>query len=294
MIYNSTEILGKWSVAKPLRLATAKARMLKLSRNKSRYEEVQKRTGVPWWLIMALHERESSGDMGTYLGNGEPLDRVTNLVPAGRGPFDTFEDGAVDALVHEGFHKIKDWSLARALYAAEVFNGPGYRLHGVPSPYVWAGTNQYSRGKYDVDGHYDAALIDEQLGVAIMFQGLISLGMLAVSAITNPSTAGTGVVVPSTVTGTNFVTTILGAAFTVLGAQSFGADAIHTIAALGGPVAVIAGVLNQLHITGGSNTNTLNQIMVLTQQVTDMATELDRVRAAPGKPSVIAEVIPAA
>lgn len=291
MIYNKTDILGKWSAAKPLRLATAKARMLKLSRNKARYVAVQQRTGVPWWFIMCLHERESSGDINTYLGNGEPLDRVTNLVPAGRGPFANFEDGAVDALVHEGFHKITDWSLARCLWAAEVFNGPGYRLHGVPSPYVWAGTNQYTRGKYDVDGHFDPELPDQQLGVAIMFQGLISLGMLAINAIANPNPAGTGVVVPGTVTGTNFVTAILGAAFTVLGAQSFGADAIHTIAALGGPVAVIAGVLNQLHVTGGSNTNTVSQIVSLTQQITEMAAELDKLKAS--APVKVADVVAA-
>jgi lysozyme family protein len=289
MIYSKTEILGKWSVAKPLRLATAKARMLKLSRNKSRYQEVQKRTGVPWWFIMCLHERESAGDMDTYLGNGEALSQVTHLVPAGRGPFKNFEDGAVDALVHEGFHKITDWSLSRCLWAAEVYNGAGYRQHGVPSPYVWAGTNQYSQGKYSSDGHYDAGLVDQQLGVAVMFQALISLGMLAVSAITSPSQAGSGVVVSPTVTGTNFTAVIIGAALSVLGAQSFGADAIHTIAAFGGPLAVIMGVLNQLHITGGSNANTLNQILVLTQQVTEQAAKLDALKVAP--PAQVADVV---
>jgi len=289
MIYNSTEILEKWNKAKPLRLVAAKARLLKLTKNKARYVEVQRRTGVPWWLIMCLHERESSGDMTTYLGNGEPLDRVTNLVPKGRGPFKTFEDGAVDALVHEGFHKITDWSIPRALWAAEVFNGAGYRNRGVPSPYVWAGTNQYSTGKYTSDGHYDAGATDKQLGIAVMFQGLISLGMLAVNALTTPSTSGAGVVVSPTTTGTNFVATIIGAALTVLGAQSFGADAIHTIAALGGPIAILAGVLNQLHITGGSNANTIAQLVALTEQVTQMAAEMDKAKA----PAPVADAVPA-
>jgi lysozyme family protein len=40
-------------------------------------------TGVPWFVVAALHERESGADFATYLGNGEPLNRVTQLVPKG-------------------------------------------------------------------------------------------------------------------------------------------------------------------------------------------------------------------
>jgi hypothetical protein len=246
---------------------------------------------------MCLHERESSGDMNTYLGNGQALDKVTTIEPGGRGPFDSFEDGAVDALVHEGFHKIKDWSIARCLFCAEVFNGPGYRSHGVPSPYVWAGTDQYRTGKYDRDGHFVANLTDPQLGVAIMLQALISLGMLAVNTVTNPNNStgitvtkpnnSTGITVSHTTTSTNFISVIVGAALTVLGTQSFGADAIHTLAALGGPIAVVAGILNQLHITGGANANTLDHIVALTQQIADMAAAKESATIAMGKPQSI-------
>jgi len=34
-----------------------------------------------------------------------------------------------------------------------------------PSPYVWSGTDQYNRGKYIADGHYDPHAIDKQLGM---------------------------------------------------------------------------------------------------------------------------------
>src|SRR5262245_63583168 len=70
----------------------------KLMRHKTQYLAVATRTGVPWFVIAALHNRESDADFGTYLGNGEPLDRVTRLVPKGRGPFETWEEGAIDAL----------------------------------------------------------------------------------------------------------------------------------------------------------------------------------------------------
>jgi lysozyme family protein len=147
----------------------------RLLAHKSRYDAVSAKTGVPWFLIAALHERESSGDFETYLGDGEPLDRVTHLVPANRGPFKNFEDGAFDALVHEGFDKITDWSLGSVLAHAEMYNGLGYFNRGVPSPYVWAGSDKYVRGKYASDGVYSSGLVDTQLGVAVIIKALAAL-----------------------------------------------------------------------------------------------------------------------
>ena len=46
--------------------------------------------------------RDSTFDFDTYLGTGEPLNRVTRLEPKGRGPFKSFEDGAVDAFKIKG------------------------------------------------------------------------------------------------------------------------------------------------------------------------------------------------
>src|SRR5262245_2393450 len=70
----------------------------KLMRHKAQYQIVEARTGVPWFVIAALHNRESNADFSTYLGNGEPLNRRTIQVPKGRGPFENWEAGAVDAL----------------------------------------------------------------------------------------------------------------------------------------------------------------------------------------------------
>src|SRR5262245_42001636 len=63
----------------------------KLIRNKAQYQAVEARTGVPWFVIAALHNRESDADFSTYLGNGEPLNRKTTLVPKGRGPFENWQ-----------------------------------------------------------------------------------------------------------------------------------------------------------------------------------------------------------
>jgi len=140
----------------------------KIRANKARYQTVSAKTGVPWEVIGVIHYRESSLNFNTYLGNGEPLSRVTRLVPKGRGPFSTWEEGAIDALVQAPPYaaKNKDWSYGGTLEIIERYNGLGYANKGIPSPYVWAGTDQYSHGKYVADGKFDPGYVDTQLGCA--------------------------------------------------------------------------------------------------------------------------------
>ncbi len=134
--------------------------------HKAEYMAIQKATGVPWPLIAVLHRRESDADFTTYLGNGEPLNRKTRLVPKGRGPFKTFKEGAIDALHIDGLDRVKDWRLEKQLYYSELFNGAGYHNRGLPSPYIWGGTNQQRRGKYVADGKWSSKAMDGQPGVA--------------------------------------------------------------------------------------------------------------------------------
>lgn len=145
----------------------------KLKRYQSVYEEVEKATGVPWQLVAVLHVREAGeSDVGKWKGvlhNGEKIvgtGKKTRLVPAGRGPFDTWKEAAVDALKYQGFDKIKTWPVARMLWAAEPYNGYGYRNRGLRSPYLWASTNHQQRGKYVADGVFDPSVMDTQVGVA--------------------------------------------------------------------------------------------------------------------------------
>ena len=134
-----------------------------------RYRSVQAATGVPWYFIGALHMRESSCNFAGVLHNGEHIigtGRVTSLVPAGRGPFSSWEEAAVDALKLKDMHRVQAWSPARMLYQAELFNGLGYVGKGINSPYVWAGTNHEQPGKYVADHVFDPNADDKQLGVA--------------------------------------------------------------------------------------------------------------------------------
>jgi len=129
---------------------------------------------IPWEFIAVAHYREAGLDENAnprwdrYLGNGQPLSKKTTIVPKGRGPFVTWEEGAADALVYAPPYaaKNKDWSIGGTLTKLEEYNGLGYARMDKPSPYLWAGTDQYSKGKYTSDSKYDPDHVDQQLGVA--------------------------------------------------------------------------------------------------------------------------------
>lgn len=166
-----------------------------------RYKIVEAKTGVPWWFIAVVHEREASQNWKTQLGQGDPLNRVSTHVPAGRGPFKTWEDGAVDALVNCAPYaaRNKDWSVGASLALLEKYNGLGYFRRGKPSPYIWAGTNQYIKGKYVADGVYDENAVDKQLGCA----GLLKqMNVFNTSTITPAHTTAGAVIAVGTAAAT--------------------------------------------------------------------------------------------
>lgn len=151
-----------------------------LIENKIRYQRIERMTNVPWYLVGSLHYRESSFNFTTYLGNGDALSQETTHVPQGRGPFTTWESGAIDALEYDGLSNRSNWTIALCLMLAEKWNGLGYlKYHtNVLSPYVWSFTNMYVAGKYGSDGHFNPELVDAQAGVAAIFKEMQSRGVM--------------------------------------------------------------------------------------------------------------------
>lgn len=151
-----------------------------LLKNRQRYADVAKITGVPWNVIAVIHYRESSGKFDGVLHNGQKIigtGKKTTLVPKGRGPFSTWEASAIDALTNCSPYaaRNKDWTPGATLDLLERYNGLGYRNKGLPSPYLWAGTDQYVKGKYVADGKYDPNHVDRQLGCAAILMALSEL-----------------------------------------------------------------------------------------------------------------------
>lgn len=143
-----------------------------------RYQTVSDKTGVPWDVIAVIHEREASQSWAANLAQGDPWNQVSVHVPRGRGPFSSWEDAAVDALTNCGPYaaRWKDWSTGGRLTLLEEYNGLGYAARGLPSPYVWASTDQYVRGKYIADGHFDPNAVDHQLGCAALLARMALMG----------------------------------------------------------------------------------------------------------------------
>ena len=169
----------RWANAKLSRKAEcfAVAKHLVMPIYKSRYQAVEVKTGVPWYIIAVIHERESSQDWTGSLAQGDPWNRISVHVPAGRGPFKSWEEAAIDALVNCAPYvaRNKDWSANGALTRLEEYNGLGYASRGKPSPYVWSGTDQYVSGKYVRDGVYDPEAVDSQLGCAGLLMAMTAL-----------------------------------------------------------------------------------------------------------------------
>ena len=169
--------IRRWNAAKLTRGPEFDPVAKRLVAAKPRYQAVEKAIGVPWPFIAVTHQRESSQNWDRSLAQGDPWNRVSVHVPAGRGPFRSWEEAAIDALVNCAPYaaRNKDWGIGRTLAKLEQYNGLGYAARGRPSPYIWSGTDQYRSGKYVRDGVYDPNVVDSQLGCAGLLMAMMAL-----------------------------------------------------------------------------------------------------------------------
>jgi lysozyme family protein len=160
-----------WDAAKirPNQAVEITATVRRLMKTKARYQALEAKTAVPWFLIAALHERESGARFDRQLAQGDALNRRSTNEPIS-GPFKTFEDSAVWALHHDHLDTAIDWRIEKILYYAELWNGWGYAWYhpSIPSPYVVGGTTVQKSGKYIRDHGWDSGEWDEQIGVMAM------------------------------------------------------------------------------------------------------------------------------
>jgi len=165
----------RWASAKLTRNFISVAKSLVTA--KAIYSDVQRVTKVPWWFIAVVHERESAQNWDASLAQGDPFRQVSIHEPRGRGPFNSWQEAAIDALVycHPYAAKNTDWSVGGTLTLLEEYNGLGYAARHLPSPYVWSGTDQYISGKFIRDHVFDPDKIDVQMGCAGLLLAMANL-----------------------------------------------------------------------------------------------------------------------
>lgn len=160
------------------RASSAVDRLLKLE---PIYRMGETKTSVHWFMIGALDAMECDNHPKGVLHNGELIvgtNKKTTLVPKGRGPFATKLESIVDALAYDGLTG-KKMSIGECLKWAEKYNGMGYKSRGIMSPYVWASTDRYSKGRYVADGKFDSNAVSNRAGVASIFKELERRGMIS-------------------------------------------------------------------------------------------------------------------
>lgn len=149
------------------------------------YVKAVKGTQVPWWFIGVIHSLESDLDFKSHLHNGDSLRARTIRKPPGRPPTPdppySWYQSAADAISLKDFHLIQDWSLASTLYNWHRYNGIAneYKRRGIPTPYLWSGSQHYVKGKYVSDGDFDPDAVSKQVGGAVLLRTLIEKGVVS-------------------------------------------------------------------------------------------------------------------
>jgi lysozyme family protein len=147
----------------------------KLIASKPRYRSVAEQTGVPWAAIALIHQMECGGDWRLSLAQGDPWNKVSTHVPKGRGPFDSWEAAAIDALSIDGTDRVRSWNIERLCYELEKYNGFGSRRKGIHTPYLWSASNHYGRGKYVADHVWDGNAVSGQVGAMPLLARMMAL-----------------------------------------------------------------------------------------------------------------------
>jgi lysozyme family protein len=173
-IQSEAEQLFDQATLDPQRLSDLDKFVGRIQANKERYQSIETRTSVPWYVVGLIHA-DTNFDFSRHL-NGDPLSAKTVNVPKGRPSGDppfSWEDSTIDYLTLLGWQGL-DWSgIGTVLYRLESFNGLGYRNHNARSPYVWGCTNLYVSGKFGRDATFDPNLKDVRCGVGAALKMLM-------------------------------------------------------------------------------------------------------------------------
>jgi lysozyme family protein len=159
---------------------------------KRRYAEVAAQNCVPIIFMAPSFEREASSDFTRNPAQGWPLNSISKEIPH-NGPFPNWKSAALAAYHLNGLDKVGagNWTWELICFYGELFNGFGYRdYHHMHTPYLWAGTNIQTIGKYTEDKGFDPTVMDAQLGTIPVARRMVELdSTLALPFVVSPPIA---------------------------------------------------------------------------------------------------------
>ncbi|PDS34460.1 hypothetical protein CO665_30995 [Rhizobium anhuiense] len=172
----------------------------KLVKNQGRYAAVVEGTTIPWWFVGVIHSMESDMNFATHLHNGDSLENRTVHFPPNRpvvpDPPYAWEVSATDSIHYERLDQVTDWSLPSVLYHWHRYNGivNEYKRRGIPTPYLWSGSQHYSKGLYVRDHVFDPDRPSDQVGAAVLLKTMIDMRVIEpfetdAQLISNPKAA---------------------------------------------------------------------------------------------------------
>ena len=143
---------------------------------KARYKAVEAATKIPAAWLGAVDYREDDCNPRDGLGQGDPWNKVSVHVPAGCGPFPSWQAAAIFYLRHDRVDvlSVPAWTWPYACWKGEAWNGFGSRSHGVHSGYDWGCTSVYTGGGYPRDGDWSATWVDRRPGIIPIMRYLVA------------------------------------------------------------------------------------------------------------------------
>jgi lysozyme family protein len=165
-------------VSDPEKESLIRSHLQKIRAGEMRYRALGEKLAIPWQFIAIVHSLECGCDFKLHLHNGDSLKARTVNAPAGRPPTGeppfTWEQSAEDALAMKRLVHQRDWGIASMLFRWEAFNGFGYRMRGLASPYLWSFSNVYTGGLFVADHVFDPQARSKQCGAAVLLKRLMT------------------------------------------------------------------------------------------------------------------------
>jgi lysozyme family protein len=167
-----------WSASlRPEWIGQLDVSLTRIIEGRARLERVAQAAHTPWYVIGVLWFLETAGSFTRHLHNGDSLTGPTTHAPAGRGwpppaGTDAWEYSATDAIVFYHLNNLDGMQIGEILRRLEQANGGGYQRLGIFSPYLWAGTDLYEKGKYVADGKFNPDVASKQPGAAALLRRL--------------------------------------------------------------------------------------------------------------------------